>query len=62
MVGKSLLLHQGFKLMQGLVCGLQIPSCERELCRADLPPDQQFHLLPVLRDTTQRLQPVICLL
>ena len=59
---RSLLLHQGFKLVQGLLRGGEIPLCQCKLCRTDLSPDQQFHLLPVLRGALQTLEPVGCLL
>src|SRR5258708_6932998 len=60
-VSKFLLRVQCLRLVQCLLCGTQVPSCERELCHRSLPYDQQFHLLPVLRDTQQTLQRVRCL-
>ncbi len=60
-VSKFLLRVQCLRLVQCLLCGTQVPSCERELCHRSLPYDQQFPLLPVLRDTQQTLQRVRCL-
>src|SRR6266567_5325392 len=57
-VGKFLLLKKYLRLVQCLLCSAQIPSCECEPHHSSHPHHQQFHLLPVLRETLQTLQPL----
>ena len=57
-VSRSLLLNQGFELVQGLLCGLQIPACQPEPGLCSPPKNQQLHLVPVLRAQQRTLQPV----